>query len=102
MAKDPDKTEKATPRRREKAREEGQVAKSMDIAISASLVSVFLALLFYIPYAFKKLYGIFVQLLSDPLHNIPEYNYAIVYEIVKYLGVLLLPIFLLLLTVLLL
>ncbi len=99
MAKEPDKTEKATPRRRQKAREEGQVAKSMDIAISASLVSVFLAFLFYIPYAFKKLYHIFVHYFSNPLHNIPEYNYALLYEFIKELALLILPIFALLLIV---
>ncbi|SMC09301.1 flagellar biosynthesis protein FlhB [Nitratiruptor tergarcus] len=99
MAKDPDKTEKATPRRREKAREEGQVAKSMDIAISASLITVFLTLLFYIPFAFERLYKIFIHFFSDPLHNIPEYNYAIIYEIVKDLAILLLPIFGLLLII---
>ncbi len=99
MAKDPSKTEKATPRRREKAREEGQVAKSMDIAISSSLVVVFLLFLFYIPYAFKKLYSLFVHFFANPLDNIPELNYHIVEEIVKDLGILLFPIFLALLVV---
>ena len=99
MAKEPDKTEKATPRRRKKAREEGQVAKSVDIAISASLVSIFLAFLFYIPYVFHRLYAIFIHYFSDPLHNIPEYNYAVVYEFVKELALLILPIFGLLLFV---
>ncbi|BCD68375.1 flagellar biosynthesis protein FlhB [Nitratiruptor sp. YY09-18] len=99
MAKEPDKTEKATPRRREKAREEGQVAKSMDIAISASLVSVFLLFLFYIPFAFKKLYTLFVHFFSNPLANIPENNYLIVKEIVYDLAILLAPIFLTLLVI---
>ncbi len=99
MAKDPSKTEKATPRRREKAREEGQVAKSIDIAISSSLVVVFLLLLFYIPFAFRKLYAIFVHYFSDPLSNIPELNYQVVIELVKELALLLFPIFLALLAV---
>ncbi len=99
MAKDPSKTEKATPRRREKAREEGQVAKSIDIAISSSLVVVFLLLLFYIPFAFRKLYAIFVHYFSDPLSNIPELNYQVVLEVAKELALLLFPVFLALLAV---
>ena len=99
MAKDPDKTEKATPRRREKAREEGQVAKSIDVAISASLITIFLAFLFYIPYAFEKLYRIFIYYFSDPLHHIPEYDYAVLYGLIKELASLILPIFALLLIV---
>ena len=93
MAKEPDKTEKATPRRREKAREEGQVAKSTDIAISASLVGVFLLFVFYIPFAFKKLYGLFVHFFGDPLTNIPQNNYIILKEIVYDIALLLAPIF---------
>ena len=99
MAKDPSKTEKATPRRRQKAREEGQVAKSQDIPISLSLVAIFLALLFYIPFAFKRLYELFVYFLSDPIYNIPENNLLTILFVVKNLSLLLLPLFLLLLVV---
>ncbi|NPA64585.1 MAG: flagellar biosynthesis protein FlhB [Epsilonproteobacteria bacterium] len=99
MAKDPSKTEKATPRRRQKAREEGQVAKSQDIPISASLVAVFVALVFYIPFAFRKLHELFVLFFSDPLFFIPELNYQTLFFVIKVLALLLLPIFLLLLAV---
>ena len=97
MAKDPSKTEKATPRRRQKAREEGQVAKSIDIAISSSLVAVFLLFLFYIPFAFHKLYALFVYFFAHPLENIPEHNYHIIKDIIHILSSLVLPIFLVLL-----
>ncbi|MRI83772.1 MAG: flagellar biosynthesis protein FlhB [Nitratiruptor sp.] len=99
MAKDPSKTEKATPRRREKAREEGQVAKSGDIAISASLIAIFLTLLFYIPYARERLYGLFVHFLSDPLHAIPEENPKAIMVALAQLATLLAPIFLVLILV---
>ena len=99
MAKDPSKTEKATPRRREKAREEGQVARSIDVAISSSLVVVFLVFLFYIPFAFHKLYALFVYYFSHPLENIPEINYNVLIELIQQLGYLLFPIFLALLVV---
>ncbi len=59
MAKDPSKTEKATPRRRQKAREEGQVLKSQDVPIAATLLMMFLVLIFYIPFASEKLIAYF-------------------------------------------
>ena len=99
MAKDPDKTEKATPRRRQKAREEGQVAKSMDVAVSASLVTVFLAFLFYIPYLFKRLYALFVYYFAHPFYNLPDTNRVVLYEVAKELALLIAPIFLLLLII---
>ena len=55
MAKDPSKTEKATPRRRQKAREEGQVLKSQDVPIAFSLLAVSGLLYFYVPYAYREL-----------------------------------------------
>jgi len=43
---DPDKTEKATPKRREKAREEGNVAKSADLSGATVMLGGLLALTF--------------------------------------------------------
>ena len=59
MAKDPSKTEKATPRRRQKAREEGQVLKSQDVPIAFSLVFTSLILIFYFPFLLGKLRELF-------------------------------------------
>ena len=59
MAKDPSKTEKATPRRRQKAREEGQVLKSQDVPIAFSLLAVSTLLYFYLPYAYRELQKVF-------------------------------------------
>ena len=42
-----DKTQEATPYRRQKAREEGQVARSQDLASAALLVGATLALMYY-------------------------------------------------------
>ncbi len=99
MAKDPSKTEKATPHRRQKAREEGQVAKSQDIPIAASLLVVFLLFLIYIPFAYKKLQELFIILFSDPLFNIPQNNYGLVQFVIQYLIYLILPVFLALLII---
>lgn len=99
MAKDPSKTEKATPRRRQKAREEGQVAKSQDIPISASLLVIFLLLIFYFPYAYEKLYSYFIYIFSDPMHNILSVNRLTLKESINILGILLFPVFLILLII---
>ncbi len=99
MAKEPDKTEKATPHRRKKAREEGQVAKSQDIAISFSLIAVFLTFIFYIPFVFRKLYEIFVAYFSDPFHFLPEKNHGVYLEFIKNLALLIGPVFMVLLVV---
>jgi len=53
FAKDPDKTEKATPRRRQKAREEGQVAYSKDLAMGIVFLGVIVMLRFMIPMVYK-------------------------------------------------
>ncbi len=97
MAKEPDKTEKATPHRRKKAREEGQVAKSQDVAISFSLVAVFLTFISYIPFVFRKLYGIFTAFFSDPFHFLPEKNHWVYLEFIKDLALLVGPVFMVLL-----
>ncbi len=96
MAKDPSKTEKATPRRRQKAREEGQVLKSQDVPIAISLLVVSLMLIFYLPFAFGKLRELLYYVLSQsayldlkPLLITSVYVFAF----------LILPVFLLLLTI---
>ncbi|MEJ5173054.1 MAG: flagellar biosynthesis protein FlhB [Hydrogenothermaceae bacterium] len=99
MAKDPSKTEKATPRRRQKAREEGQVLRSQDIPISATLVAVFLGFLFYLPYAYKVLMGYFKYTFSDPMYLLSSTNSGFIYYTVKVIGMLLFPILILLLVV---
>jgi flagellar biosynthetic protein FlhB len=53
FAKDPDKTEKATPRRRQKAREEGQVSYSKDLAMAIVFLGVIVMLRLMIPMVYK-------------------------------------------------
>ena len=67
MAKDPSKTEKATPRRRQKAREEGQVLKSQDVPIAFSLLVTSLMLYFYVPFAYSKLLEAFSYSFKYPV-----------------------------------
>ncbi len=97
MAKDPSKTEKATPYRRKKAREEGQVARSMDIPIAATLLVTFFALLFYIPFVTNKLLKYFHFTFSDLINNIPSTNLDFISFSVNFFSLLVIPMFLLLL-----
>ncbi|HHH72990.1 MAG TPA: flagellar biosynthesis protein FlhB [Sulfuricurvum sp.] len=99
MAKDPSKTEKATPRRREKAREEGQVARSQDIPIAATLLGVFLIFVFYLPFATDELIAFYRRIFSDPLYFITTLNHQTMYEVVKMLGLLLAPVGIVLLVI---
>lgn len=99
MAKDPRKTEKATPRRRQKAREEGQVLRSQDIPISATLVAVFILFIFYLPFAFYTLFKYFrytftnhQYIFSSAMENFVMYTF-------KVLALLLLPVMMVLLAV---
>ena len=87
MAKDPSKTEKATPRRRQKAREEGQVLKSQDVPVAVSLIAISLSLIFYLPFTFRKLkeyfYYVFSQFTSP---DISMFNCSYFYSSVPYRG----------------
>ncbi|WP_456401287.1 flagellar biosynthesis protein FlhB [Persephonella sp.] len=99
MAKDPSKTEKATPRRRQKAREEGQVARSQDIPIAASLLIVALMMFAYIPFSYSILLEYFQHTFSNPLHLSPEVNRGFILESIKILGLLVAPFFIVLLAI---
>ncbi len=97
MAKDPSKTEKATPRRKQKAREEGQVARSQDIPIAATLLITFLLLIWYIPYSYDILSDYFRYTFSDPLYL--NTNGNIVSYTIKVISMLVVPfLFILLIT----
>ncbi len=62
---DPSKTEEATPKRRNKARREGNVPKSQEIAKAMSVLAGFLGLLFWIRYMGKRMLELFQYFLSN-------------------------------------
>lgn len=100
MAKDPRKTEKATPKRRQKAREEGQVLKSIDVSVASTLFIVFLVLIFYIPFVYKYLLSYFQYTFSNPFYLIPEESgKSFIWFTFKVLAILILPFVLVLFTV---
>ena len=54
-----EKTEKATPKKREKARKEGQVAQSQEIGTAFLLIAAFLALRFFSPMMLNRIMSVF-------------------------------------------
>lgn len=65
MAKDPSKTEKATPKRREKTRNKGQVAKGEEIQKVTSLLAGVLAIKFLIGYLYDHLSNVYTWAFTD-------------------------------------
>jgi flagellar biosynthetic protein FlhB len=64
-----EKTETATPRKKQKAREEGQVAKSQEVSTAFMLIAGFIALRFFGMYIFTNLAAVFPYMygyISDP------------------------------------
>ena len=53
-----EKTEAATPKRRQEAREKGQVAKSQDLSAAVVTLAALLAIQFFGPAMWKKLLGL--------------------------------------------
>lgn len=54
-----EKTEKATPRKREKAREEGQVARSTEVNTAFMFIFMFLGIRLFAPYVYSELLKVF-------------------------------------------
>jgi len=77
-----EKTEKATPKRRKKAREEGQVAQSQEIGTAVLFIAAFLALRVFVPGIFTRLSEMvtynFVQIGNvNDVMSIPRISYHI-------------------------
>ena len=65
MARDPSKTEQATPKRLNKARDEGNVAKSQEVTKTFSILGGLVGLTLWIGYMGQELTGIFRHFLSQ-------------------------------------
>ncbi|MEG0473873.1 MAG: flagellar biosynthesis protein FlhB [Solibacillus sp.] len=59
-----EKTEKATPKKRQDARKKGQVLKSQDVTAAALLLIMFAFLIFYAPFMYKGMKGVLLQALE--------------------------------------
>lgn len=60
-----EKTEKATPKKREETRKKGQAAKSQDVNTALGLLAVFAFLLFFIPLVGEVIVDLFLQALNE-------------------------------------
>lgn len=66
-----EKTEKATPKKKEKAREEGQVAKSQEISTALSLIVIFSSMSIFASYFIYRLKNVFF-LVFNSMVNIED------------------------------
>ena len=72
MAKDPSKTESATPKRIRKAREKGNVAKSSEVSKTMSLLAGFVGLYAYVGFMSTEMQGLFRHFLQNDFAFTPE------------------------------
>lgn len=68
MAKDPSKTEDATPKRRNKAREEGNVPKGQEIGKSITVLAGLIILWFWVKYLGKEMLSIYNWFFSEAVN----------------------------------
>ncbi|GAB7388233.1 flagellar biosynthesis protein FlhB [Bacillaceae bacterium] len=96
-----EKTEKATPRKRQEARKKGQVAKSLEVPAALLLLSSFLFLYFAGEYVFGRLLALFRHGFSEYLlwELSPHTARLLFTQIVIEAGKILLPFFLIAVTV---
>ncbi|MDW7613337.1 flagellar biosynthesis protein FlhB [Peribacillus simplex] len=90
-----EKTEKATPKKRQDSKKKGQVAKSQDVNTSVNLIAVFSVLLLMGPYMYNHLLGLMKEYLQHfTLTGFSEENVQIIMiEVLKEMGLVLGPIF---------
>ncbi|NLY80671.1 MAG: flagellar biosynthesis protein FlhB [Lysinibacillus sp.] len=90
-----EKTEKATPKRRQDARKKGQVVKSQDVSAAILFLIMFLFLIFMAPIIFKGLFSFLVQTLEKYIlidSVSPDMIMEIYVDSLSEMAVLLLPI----------
>lgn len=92
-----EKTEKATPRRRQEARKKGQVLKSQDLSAALVMLIIFLFLYMAAPSMQKNIYGFFTETFEKNMfiENVTIETVMEIYnDFIQQLAVILLPILL--------
>ncbi len=74
MANDPEKTEKPTPKRLNKSRGEGQVAKSQEVSKVVNILAGFIFLTFWVKFLGIRMMAIFSYFLALPDYSNPTPN----------------------------
>ncbi|KMY49462.1 flagellar biosynthesis protein FlhB [Peribacillus loiseleuriae] len=89
-----EKTEKATPKKKQDSRKKGQVAKSQDVNTAINLLAVFLLLLFIGPYMLGKISSLLSEFLQNSmLVQVTEDSAPLLLvEVLKEMGLILAPI----------
>ena len=59
-----EKTEKATPKKRQDSRKKGQVAKSQDINTAINMIAVFAVLALMGSYMYEQIIGLMIDIFS--------------------------------------
>ena len=90
-----EKTEKATPKKRQDSRKKGQVAKSQDINTAVNLIAVFAVLAIMGSYMYEQIIGLMIEFFQNKmLEQITEENLASdAFEVLKIMGLTLAPVF---------
>ena len=93
MAKDPRRTEAPTPKRRNKSREEGQVARSIELTNAAIFLAIIVNFLFCANYVYRHLFDIFVWGFGQGLRqHITQSNiYTLLIVVMKQFLLIILP-----------
>lgn len=96
MAKDPSKTEKATPKRRRKTREEGNVPKSAEVSKAVTIVAGTIGLYVYFSVIAERIRDLFRYfLINAPTLPVSETNaYALVLLALRELAIMVMPVLL--------
>lgn len=79
-----EKTEKPTERKREKAREEGQVAKSQEVTTALMLVIMFSAIKLFTPYIYDKMQEMYKYIYSTFELATDEFTISFILNMTKY------------------
>lgn len=89
-----EKTEKATPKKKQDSRKKGQVAKSQDVNTAINLLAVFLLLLFIGPYMFEKISSLLIEFFQNSMliQVTEESAPLLLIEVLKEMGLILAPI----------
>jgi flagellar biosynthetic protein FlhB len=93
---DPSRTEEATPKRREKQRQEGNVPKSQELGKAVSLIGGIIALYVWIGQMKDDIFGLLRQFLGHPAEFVasPENVYVLAMDVALVVCRMLLPILL--------
>lgn len=90
-----EKTERATPKKRQDSKKKGQVSKSQDINTAVNLIAVFAVLSIMSSYMMEQIIGLMKEFFQNKLlENLTEENLQVMlFEVLKMMGLTLAPVF---------